>query len=303
MSILYVSAHSKIPKRYREIDEVPPNTYIIMKVKCGEYSWVNDTAFVDKYMTTPEGIGHIRDFVMNTDQLEIDGKRIFRPGEVGPIDQTLSFKQNPSERIFLGVNAAPLNVQKIQNVVHHLDRPFLENFYRNFHVVFKTLYDNGVTGFAEDPVSFKDKNELVFNLMDMMSTYAGSVDLISYQQFVRLMTDEAYFRNFVNKRVRLNNPPADIKISDLVHERGPGIYVIDTCRAFRKVTITGGIIEVAPSAKKKRKALRIREGRSGIKKLSRLSPDTRRNYEQLITNAMGTIGDLKRRETVRAEHI
>lgn len=303
MSIFYVSAHSKIPKLYREIDEVPLNTYIIMKTECGQYSWIDDTAFVEKYLTTLEGVRSLRDFVTTTDHLEIDGKRIFRPGEVGPVDQKLSFRQNPSERIFLGVNIAPVNVKKIQNLVYHLDRNFLENFYIDFHVVFKGLYDNGVTGFAEDPASFKDKNELVFNLMDMMSTYAGSINTMSYQQFERLLTDKSYFTNFVNRRVNVNSAaPADIQISELVREQGAGIYVIDTCRAHRKVTIHKDVVHVAPSRKKGFKGLQVRMG-SVKKMLSGMKPETRQKYEPRITNAMRIIPELRRREQVRTELI
>jgi len=311
-SVFYVSAHSKIPKKtkpnFSEINSIPENTYIIMKASCGEYSWLDDSGFVEKYLTTPEGVQYLQNVVLKSNQISIDGKRIYRPGEIGPINQVLNFKQRENN-FFLGVNIAPLNVQKTKNnmkeKVFLLSRTFFEDFYKNFHYVYKTRFDNlneEGTGFEEDPSVFKDKEDLVFNLMDMMSTYGGSLDLMSYYQFEKLLTDEQYFKNFIDKKIKINNSSQTIKISDLMSSKGPAIYVIDTCRAYRKVTFVKDILRVEGSKKKGFGALSVR--RSDMKKsLSKLNPQTCAKYEERLLNALKTIPTLSMIEQTRRELI
>lgn len=312
MKVLYVSAHSKIPKKtkpnFREINSVPENTYIVMKAYCGEYSWLNDSKFVEKYLTTPEGVQHLQNVVLKTNQDSIDGKRIYRPGEMGPINQVLNFQQRKN-KFFLGVNVAPLNVQKTKNnmkeKVFLLSRSFFENFYKNFHEVYKTGLNNVEeegTGYEEDPSVFKDKEELVFNLMDMMSTYGGYLGLMTYYQFEKLLTDEQYFKNFIDKKIKINNSSQTIKISNLVTSKGPAIYIIDTCRAYRKVTLVKNILHFAGSKKKGFGAISVR--RDGIKKaLSKMDPETRAKYEERLMNALETIPKLSMNEQMRRELI
>ena len=310
MTIFYVSAHSKIPKKtksaFMEINSVPQNTYIIMKSQCGEYSWLDDTAFIEKYLTTPEGVRYLEDFVTKTSQSEIDGKRIYRPGDIGPINQVLNFKQKEN-KFFLGVDIAPLNSEKIKNnskqKVFKLDRNFLENFYKNFYTIFKSDDDDDDdTGFEENPGIFMNKEQLIFNIMDMMSLYANSIELMTFYQFEKLLTDEKYFRNFINKKVKINSFTENIKISQLLEKKGPAIYVIDTCRAYRKVTYVGDMIHVAASRKKGFGALSVR--RDGVKKaLSKMKPDNRKKYEERITNALQTIPKLTIKERTVSETI
>ena len=75
-TVFYVSAHSKIPKKtkpsFQEISSIPDNTYIIMKASCGEYSWLDDTGFVEKYLTTPEGVQYLQNVVVKSTQSFMD---------------------------------------------------------------------------------------------------------------------------------------------------------------------------------------------------------------------------------------
>ena len=311
-SVFYVSAHSKIPKKtkpnHSEISSIPDNTYIIMKASCGECSWLDDIGFIEKYLTTPEGVQYLQNVVLKTNQDFIDGKRIYRPGEIGPINQALNFKQREN-KFFLGINTAPINIQKtkinMKEKVFLLSRTFFEDFYKNFHDVYKTSFNNvdeEGTGFEEDPSVFKDKQELVFNLMDMMSTYGGSMGLMTYYQFEKLLTDEQYFKNFIDKKIKVNNFSPNVKISDLVTSKGPAIYIIDTCRAYRKVTIEKDILHVASSKKKGFGALSVH--RAGIKKaLSKMDPEMRAKYKERLMNALETIPKLSMRESSRGEYI
>ena len=314
MSVFYVSAHSKIPKKtksaFREINSIPDNTYIIMNTQCGKYSWLDDTGFLEKYLTTPEGVKYIRDFVLNTNHIFIDEKRIYRPGEVGPINQNLDFRQIKNT-FFLGVNTAPINIKKIKNnmkeKVFQLDRNFFENFYKNFYIIFEPLLYNlnnndNWSVYEKDPTKFKDKNDLIFGLMEIMSLYGGSVENMSYYHFEKLSTDENYFKKFIDKKIKVNTYSEKIKISNFVKNKGPAIYIIDTCRAYRKVTYVDGIFHVNASKAKGFGELRV-NSRVVQKTLDEMRPEMRKNYEERLQNAMKTIRKLRVVENTRTELI
>jgi hypothetical protein len=125
---------------------------------------------------------------------------------------------------------------------------------------------------------------------------------MTFYQFEKLLSDEKYFKNFINKKIKINSFPENIKISQLLKKKGPAIYVVDTCRAYRKVTYVGDMIHVAPSRKKGFGALSVR--RNGVKKaLSKMKPDTRKKYEERIMNALQTIPKLTLKEQTISETI
>ena len=144
LPVYYVSAHSKIPKKSGPGPTILSNTYLIMTAKCGEYASVENQSFLKKWLNTDEGVKRLKNLVLaGTHPLNINGRRVYGPGNEGPPNQPLDFLNSKGQRevFYLGITRAPINLEQIKadalNRIRRLPKSFLIKAFK--HV--KEIYD------------------------------------------------------------------------------------------------------------------------------------------------------------------
>ena len=263
LPVYYVSAHSKIPKKSSSAGPtILSNTYLIMTAKCGDYASVENQSFLKKWLSTDEGVKRLKNLVLGgTHPVNINGRRVYRPGNDGPPNQPLDFLNSKGQRevFYLGLTRAPINLEQIKadalNRIHRLPKSFLIKAFK--HV--KEIYDadrsnSNAENEQESPQPERMSPKALISEIDtMVYIMSSSNKRVSIEQLEKVIYSRTYSRKLlVNRTIPFEYTINGSKnISQLIRE-GPGIYIIDACRGISGVEKNvKGITTVFPSKKQK----------------------------------------------------
>jgi hypothetical protein len=242
--VYYVSAHSVISKINDEnhIQRVPRDTYIIMKVNCGLSSYVKNTSFENRWLSTTRGTESLRRWVESGMNTFINGQKqkIFRPGNKGPLDQVLHFANADPltrETFFLGIKEAPINVRKLQgDAEERLQRIDKQKLIKVFKAVEKRYFKN--TNENLDYVKISDlqtleEKEIIFEIKFMLAAIVNAVEILP-EQLETLINDRTFWRldKFMDGKIPVEKAIVGTRTISKIIKSGPGIYIIDACRDY-----------------------------------------------------------------------
>jgi len=272
MKTFYVSAHSGIHRSHiaAPVREIPPNTYVIMTTVCGRYSLSTNTNFTNKWLRTPEGINALAKHITQTGNMFVNGKRIFRPGDVGPVvNQILSFNQKSNqhyEHLFLGITEAPLGaVNLYKSANSKIRRTSAEHFSNLLFKLRQFVYINGTYAYYDsvnsgnnngteesvnittiEPRQFDslDISEKIYAIQTLFSDpILGNGLNIAADQLLKALHDSDYADKLMSGEIPIRSfNSGDVRMSGLLAQHGPGVYIIDTCRAIRHTTISNNLM-------------------------------------------------------------
>jgi hypothetical protein len=252
--VYYISAHSEIPRKghvsHTHIPKIPENTYLIMTTECGKVSYVTaENAFLKKWINSPEGIESLKSLInTGTHPLYVNGRLVYSPGNEGPINQVLDFIKNGKPEIFfLGVKKAPIQMRNLEGdyakKIKDISREKLLEVYRK-------LADPKNTSKNWNHLNDYDEADLVDEIQSMMAKERNynQYSKISYPQLYMAITDNAYFKEFIlDKQTPFEQLfEGSKKISKILEEHGPGIYIIDACRVYGKIRPSGNYAKINP---------------------------------------------------------
>ena len=241
--VYYVSAHSSIPDVGNHIDKIPPGTYLVMTTQCGNLSYVENKNFLHRLLGTEEGVKYLTNYITSTNApVYFNDKRIYRPGNKGPVNQVLEFAKNAKNAFFIGIQQAPINVRKIQGDaterIKQIPRVVLIQVYNEI------VHDNQLPELMSTEKLIKKINQKIHILV------GGT---ISQEQVEKIILDPQYSHDlFVTGKERITHVVTGNKSIDQILKEGPtGIYIVDACRGIYGVSEYEGLTRVKPVATQK----------------------------------------------------
>ena len=306
--VYYIASHSEIPRKenvsHAHIPEIPENTYLIMTTKCGRLAAVSEeNAFLKKWINSPEGIERLKKLInAGNHPLYVNGRRVFFPGNKGPINQVLDFiNENKPEIFFLGVKKAPI---QMRNLAADYAKKIKEISRENLLKVYKKLTktENKNLNHLND----FDEADLVAEIQSTIAKLLINNEFaqMAYPQLYMAITDNAYFKEFV---IAKTIPFEHIvfgtsKISKILAKHGPGIYIINACRGYRRINRGKLLVEIKPDETKiLNKSVFLQRGwfESDLKyllEIGRITPAQKLHVEERLANWERTVKPLRRNE-------
>ena len=247
-SVYYVSAHSEIPElgatpNNKYIEHIPKDIYIIMKVKCGLSSYVKDTSFENRWLSSANGTNRLREFIATGANTFYNGQqqKIFRHGDDGILfNHLLQFaNSDPSKRetFFLGIKKAPINVKKLQS---DAAKRILKIDKRLLIQAFQAVERRYVEKMDEDPppdyvtadqLQPMSADNIITEIKFMLTAIVDTLD-IAPEQLELILGKQWYLKKFMDKRIPVKIViSGSHRISEII-KTGPGIYIIDACRDY-----------------------------------------------------------------------
>ena len=244
--VYYVSAHSEIPElgatpNNKYIEHVPKDIYIIMKVKCGVSSYVKDTSFENRWLSSANGTNRLREFIATGANTFYNGQkqRIFRPGQKGPFNHLLQFANSePSKRetFFLGIKKAPFNVQRLQNDAAKrmlgIKKGVLIEAFRAVEPRYaKEMKEKNTIFVTADQLEPMSAANIIAEIKFMLNAIVGTLDIVP-EQLELILEKPWYLQQFMDRRIPVKTIiSGSHRISEII-KTGPGIYIIDACREY-----------------------------------------------------------------------
>ena len=256
--IYYVSAHSSIPTKYKYIEEIPEDVYIIMKAKCGVSSYVENGNFEKQWLNTANGANRLREFIKSGATVFYNGEkqRIYRPGHRGPINQVLEFAKSETNRetFFLGIKRAPFNVLKLQSDSENRMQRINKRELNALHTIVKTRYlkdKNESPNLENRNPTELNQSEIILEINLMLSTIVGLNGYIASEQLEDLLTHSWKLTNFMDKKIPVKKIVIGTSSISQIIKSGPGIYIIDACREYRNFPSNGVTVYLNRNNKRK----------------------------------------------------
>ena len=312
--VYYISAHSTIPHKENElhthIPAIPEHTYLIMTTKCGKLSSVSaENAFLKKWINSPEGIESLEKLIdAGTHPLYVNGRRVFSPGNKGPINQILKFvNENKPEIFFLGVKKAPIQMRNLEG---DYEKKIKKISRKDLLKVFKKLFRLANPENTNEEWSYlndHDDADLVAEIQGMIAkrrNYNESSKM-AYPQLYMAITDLDYFNKFViDKKTPFEQLyEGNLKISEILAKHGPGIYIIDACRGYRRIERGKDYIEIKPDETRilKKSVMLLRNWTPADlnfleKDLKQITHEQRLHVEERLANWERTVKPLRSNE-------